>query len=134
MRWFQPQLKIIYCYKESVSFFFCGLINSFQPNLFLCNSTILLFSKLSLFFVVSEMKCKCGNNKRLWPRWNFPQINTILSITQNIRELSWMSQRVMRFWFILNLIFISTSLDILASLLISCFFQAALQTDENSPA
>ena len=60
--------------------FFCGLINSFKVNLFLYNSTILWFSKLSLFLVVSEIKCKWGNNKRLWPRWNFSWNNTLLRI------------------------------------------------------
>ena len=81
MRWFQPQLKMIYCHEKSVCHFFCGLINSFELNLFLSNSTTLSFSKLSLFLVVSEIKCKCGNNKRLWPTWNFTRNNTFLSIT-----------------------------------------------------
>ena len=67
--------------KNVCDIFFCGLINSFKVNLFLYNSTILWFSKLSLFLVVSEIKCKWGNNKRLWPRWNFSWNNTLLSIT-----------------------------------------------------
>ena len=85
MRLFLHQLKMFYCYKKCVChfffFFFCGLINWFKVNLFLCNSTILWFSKLSSFLVVSEIKCKWGNNKRLWPRWNFSWNNTLLSIT-----------------------------------------------------
>ena len=45
-----------------------------------------------------------------------------------------MSDRVMRFWFLLNFLFISASSDILASLSISRIFQAAFQVDENPPA
>ena len=80
MRWFQPQLKFIYCYQKSVCHLFLWFDQFILANLFLCDSKILSFSKLSLFLVLSEIKCKCGNNKRLWPGWNFPQNNTLLSI------------------------------------------------------
>ena len=52
---------------------------------------------------------------------------------KNIREFSWMSYRVIRFWFLLNFLFISAFFDILASLSIPAFFQAAFQADENPP-
>ena len=84
--WFQPQFKVIYCYKKMCAIFFCGLIDSFYLNLFLCSSNILSFSTLSLFLVVSEIKCKYGNSKRLRPRWNFPRNNTLLSIITLYRE------------------------------------------------
>ena len=45
-----------------------------------------------------------------------------------------MSHGVMRFWFLLDFIFISASFDILTSLSISAFFQAAFQADKNLPA
>ena len=54
MRWFQPQLKIIFCYKNSFCYFFCGFINSLYLNLFLCCSNILSLSKLSLFLVARK--------------------------------------------------------------------------------
>ena len=44
--------------------------------------------------------------------------NTIYFI-KDVKELSWMSHRVIRFWFVLNFLFISVFFDILASLLIS---------------
>ena len=43
---------------------------------------------------------------------------------KNIRELSWMSHRVTRFWFLLIFLFISASFDILASLSISHVFSS----------
>ena len=49
-------------------------------------------------------------------------VATNLDVNKNIRELSWMSHRVIRFWFLLTFLFISAFFDILASLLISCVF------------
>ena len=54
--------------------------------------------------------------------------------SKNIRELWWMSDGVMRFWFLLGFLFISASVNILASLSVSRVFQAAFQVDENAPA
>ena len=45
-----------------------------------------------------------------------------------------MSHGVMRFWFLLNFLFISAFFDILASLWIFRVFQAVFQADENPPA
>ena len=45
-----------------------------------------------------------------------------------------MSDGVMRFWFLLGFLFISASVNILASLSVSRVFQAAFQVDENAPA
>ena len=45
--------------------------------------------------------------------------NSLFCITKDVRELSWMSHRVMRFWFLLNFLFISAFFDILALLSIS---------------
>ena len=42
------------------------------------------------------------------------------------KELSWMSYRVMRFWFLLNFLFISAFFDILASLSISRVFSSGI--------
>ena len=42
----------------------------------------------------------------------------------NIRELSWIPHRIMRFWFLLKLLFISTFFDILASSSISRVFSS----------
>ena len=53
---------------------------------------------------------------------------------KDVKELSWMSHRVIRFWFLLNFLFISAFFDILASLSISRVFQAAFQADLNPPA
>ena len=50
--------------------------------------------------------------------------NLKLGSIKNIRELSWMSHRVMRFWFLLNFLFISAFFDILASLSISRVFSS----------
>ena len=66
---------------------FCGLISSFKPNLFLCDSNILSFTKLSLLLVASEIKRKCGNNERLRPKQNFSQSYTLLSIIMQKRHL-----------------------------------------------
>ena len=54
----------------------------------------------------------------------------LLSITEDVRELSWMSHGFMRFWFLLNFPFILAFFDILASLSIARVFSAALQADE----
>ena len=42
--------------------------------------------------------------------------------SKNIRELNWMSHGVMRFWFLLNFLFILAFFDILASLSITRVF------------
>ena len=58
--------------------------------------------------------------------WKTPVTERLHSITQykDVKELSWMSHRVIRFWFLLNFLFISAFFDILASLSISRgFFQ-----------
>ena len=64
--------------KKVCVIFLCVIWSIHFSLTFLCHSSILSFSKLSLFLGVSEMKCKCGNNKRLWPRWNFPPNNSLL--------------------------------------------------------
>ena len=56
----------------------------------------------------------------------------ILCCSKNVRELSCMSLEVMRFWFLLNFIFISAFSDILVSL-ISRVLSKAFQVDENPP-
>ena len=48
----------------------------------------------------------------------------MVRFSKNIREVSWMSHGVMRFWFPLNFLFISASSDILASLSISHVFSS----------
>ena len=47
-----------------------------------------------------------------------------LALSKNIIELAWMPHGVMRFWILLNFLFISTSFDILASLSISRVFSS----------
>ena len=76
---FSLSLKLFTAIKKVCVIFFCGFINSFHLNLFLYKSNILSLSILSLFLVVSQTKCKFGNNKRIWPRWNFSRNNTLLS-------------------------------------------------------
>ena len=53
-------------------------------------------------------------------------ITTMVTITKDVRELSWMSHGVMRFWFLLNFLFISAFSDILASLSISRVFPSRI--------
>ena len=48
----------------------------------------------------------------------------IITLKKDVRELSCMSHRVIRFWFILNFLFISAFFDILASLSISRVFSS----------
>ena len=46
--------------------------------------------------------------------------------SKNVRELSWMSNGVMRFWFLLTFLFISALIDILALLSISRVFSGGI--------
>ena len=48
----------------------------------------------------------------------------LLHVIKDVKELSWMSHRVSRFWFLLNFLFISTFFNILASLSISRVFSS----------
>ena len=47
-----------------------------------------------------------------------------LCLSKDVRQLSWMSHGVMRFWFLFNFLFISAFLDILASLSTSRVFSS----------
>ena len=47
-------------------------------------------------------------------------------MTKDVRELSWMSRGVMRFWFLLNFLLISAFFDILAALSISRVFPSGI--------
>ena len=58
----------------------------------------------------------------------------LISFTKNVRELSWMSHGIMRFWFLLNFLFISAFFDILALLSISRDFSSGIPGDEHPPA
>ena len=53
---------------------------------------------------------------------------------KDVKELSWMSHRVIRFWFLLNFVFISALLDILASLSISHIFSSGFSGRRKPPA
>ena len=46
--------------------------------------------------------------------------------SKNVRELSWMPNGVMRFWFLLTFLFISALIDILALLSISRVFSGGI--------
>ena len=50
-----------------------------------------------------------------------------LCLSKDVRQLSWMSHGVMRFWFLLNFLFI-------LAYQFPAFFQAAFQADEYPPA
>ena len=55
---------------------------------------------------------------RIWSTKSF-KIVPPTGLTKDVKELSWMSHRVIRFWFLLKFLFISAFFDILASLSIS---------------
>ena len=63
-------------------------------------------------------------------KFTSPTISDKIFRTKDVKELSWMSHRVIRFWFLLNFLFILAFFDILASLSISHIFQVALQADQ----
>ena len=59
--------------------------------------------------------------------WNFagkPLLWLNIGLSKDVRELSWMSHIVIRFWFLLNFLFISGFFDIPASLSISRVFSS----------
>ena len=49
---------------------------------------------------------------------------SLISLKKDVKELSWMSHRVIRLWFLLNFLFILGFFDILGSLLISRIFSS----------
>ena len=49
-------------------------------------------------------------------------IEIFIKCTKDVKELGWMSHRVIRFWFLSNFLFISAFFDILASLSIFRIF------------
>ena len=51
-------------------------------------------------------------------------IHRFIHCSEDVKELSWMSHRVIRFWFLFNFLFISAFFDILASLSISRVFSS----------
>ena len=90
--------------------------------MFLCNiHAVVHFERVPDWFKVIN---KSWNQSGL-VMLSFPNIHLFLVNTvKNIRELSWMSHGVMRFWFLLNFLFISVAFDILASLSVSGVFSS----------
>ena len=111
------------------------LLYKSQNKYFLC--TVLCWVQKQAWVLQLYLK------ERLWHRWfpvNFAKFSIVptdlfnskrqynkiklLAYAKNIRELSWMSHRVIRFWFLFNFLFISAIFDILASLSIYRFFSS----------
>ena len=69
-----------------------------------------IFDELSEFFVIFASNLM------------FSAVKNVVSFTKDDKEVSWMYHRVIRFWFLLNFLFISALFDILALLSISCVF------------
>ena len=68
---------------------------------------------------------------RIWSTKSF-KIVPPTGLTKDVKELSWMSHRVIRFWFLLKFLFISAFFDILASLSISRVFSSGILGQLNS--
>ena len=64
-----------------------------------------IFDELSEFFVIFASNLM------------FSAVKNVVSFTKDDKEVSWMYHRVIRFWFLLNFLFISALFDILALLL-----------------
>ena len=56
------------------------------------------------------------------------KLTILIFWTKNIREFSWIPHRIMRFWFLLKLLFISTFFDILVSSSISRVFSSCFSS------
>ena len=57
---------------------------------------------------------------------------SLISLKKDVKELSWMSHRVIRLWFLLNFLFILGFFDILGSLLISRIFSSGFSGRQKS--
>ena len=57
---------------------------------------------------------------------------SLISLKKDVKELSWMSHRVIRLWFLLNFLFIFCFFDILGSLLISRIFSSGFSGRQKS--
>ena len=62
----------------------------------------------------------------------YKQYFCVFSLGKDGRQLSWMSDGVMRFWFLLNFLFILAFFDILASLSISRVFSSGISGQSKS--
>ena len=64
---------------------------------------------------------------------SYPLSMSVCLVILRRLELSWMSHRVIRFWFLLNFLFILAFFDTLVCYQFPAFFQATFQADENPP-
>ena len=107
------------------------LLKNFQEliKFIICNLTYL--SLLNSFFVLSRFSVSLKSLNNYFFRWFtykylLSRFSVLISYNKDVRELSWLSHGVTRFWFLLNFLFILAFFDILASLSISRVFSSGI--------